>query len=386
MTERPLTNLQILCGMLGRPTAPFREEAIVEQVRQWAARWPLEFARDSVGNVLLMYRKGRGRALTKWVFAAHMDHPGFAATGQKGLMLLANFYGTVGRPYFKGARVRFFTPSGEACATIIGTADSPDSPWLACRMKLQSPADVPPCTLGMWDLPAMRIRGRTLSSRGCDDVVGSAAVVCAMRDIAESGIDADVTGLLTRAEEAGFVGALAACRARSLDGESLVVAIETSKAQPAARLGDGVVIRVGDKARIFDPCLTGHLVFVAEGLAKADKAFRYTRQLMPGGTCESTAFAMFGYTAAALCLPLGNYHNQGPRNRIAAEQINLGDFENLVKLLVGLARDKRKPADTDKALKARLDGLLDQRAKYLDNRSEMNAAIAGGAMIETTGF
>jgi endoglucanase len=165
-----------------------------------------------------------------------------------------------------------------------------------------------------------------------------------------------------------------------------VVAIETSKAQPAAKLGDGVVIRVGDKARIFDPCLTGHLVSVAGDLAKADHSFRFTRQLMPGGTCESTAFVMFGYTATGLCLPLGNYHNQGPRNRIAAEQINLGDFESLVKLLTGLARDKRKPADTDKALKARLDGLLDQRAKYLDNRSDMNAAVAGGAMIETTEF
>jgi endoglucanase len=212
----------------------------------------------------------------------------------------------------------------------------------------------------------MRIAGRILSSRACDDAVGTASVMCAMELIVRRRIDADVTALLTRAEEAGLVGALAACKARTLAADALVVAIETSKAQPGARLGDGVVIRVGDRARTFDPSLTGHLVSVAGALAKRDKQFRYVRQLMPGGTCESTAYMVYGYCTAALCIPLGNYHNMGSGNRIASEQVHTGDFENLVKLLAALAADKSRPADTDKALRQRRDSVLKQRGKYLE--------------------
>ena len=155
---------------------------------------------------------------------------------------------------------------------------------------------------------------------------------------------------------------------------------KTSKAQPKAALGDGVVVRVGDAARTFEPSLTAHLTAVAESLARQDKDFKFTRQLMPGGTCESTAYVMYGYRATGLCIPLGNYHNQGEgsrpssisgqgdlRGRIAVEQVNTADFESLVKLLVGLAADSRTPADTDAAAKQRLEGLLKQRAKYLKN-------------------
>ena len=87
---------------------------------------------------------------------------------------------------------------------------------------------------------------------------------------------------------------------------------------------------------------------------------------MPGGTCESTAFCALGHMAGALALPLGNYHNQHPRGRIAPEFIHEGDFDCLVDLLVALAGNKRTPADTDADLRRRLDGLLKSQQKTLD--------------------
>jgi len=126
-----------------------------------------------------------------------------------------------------------------------------------------------------------------------------------------------------------------------------------------------VVVRVGDKVRTYDPSLTGFVSGVAEGLARRDRRFRHVRQLMSGGVCESTAYALFGYIAAGLCLPLGNYHNQGPRGRIAPEQVDTGDFDSLVKLLVAVAADTGGPAAADRTLKRRLDGLLRTRGKYL---------------------
>ena len=44
---------------------------------------------------------------------------------------------------------------------------------------------------------------------------------------------------------------------------------------------------------------------------KDDPTFRFQRKLMPGGACEATAFATHGFESTCLCLPLGNYHNQG---------------------------------------------------------------------------
>lgn len=358
-------HLKILRSLLSQPTAPFHEEAIAAEVHRWAGRRGVAFARDPAGNVLLEYRKGRPRGGARWVFSAHMDHPGFVARRQKGKSLWADFFGRVGGEYFLGSRVRFFAPDGQVIAAVAGKRRIENTPWFSCRLKLAEPVNVPVGTVGMWDLPAMRVRGRRLASRACDDVVGSAAVVCAIDEIASRGLDASVMGLLTRAEEGAFVGALAACEDGSIPRGAMLIAIETSAAQPGAKLGDGVVVRVGDKVRTFDPSLTAHVAAVAEALAKRDRRFRWTRRLMPGGTCESTAYAAWGHTAAALCIPLANYHNQGPGGKIAAERIDLGDFASLVKLLVALAADRRSPADTDRALRKRLHAILRARRKYL---------------------
>ena len=351
--------------LLTAPTAPFHEQAVVAEVQDWARRRGVPFARDRAGNVLLRYRRGRARR--RWVFAAHMDHPGFIARKTRGRTLWADFVGSIGQDVFRGGRVRFFAPAGEATGVVQAARPLRDVAPLGygCRIRLDRAADVPADTVGMWDLPAMRIRGRRLSSRACDDLVGSAAVLCALDELRRRQVPADVTALLTRAEEAAFIGCLAACRDRSVPIDSPIVAIETSKAVPGARLGDGVVVRVGDAVRTYDPSLTACVSAVAAGLAGRSRGFRYVRQLMPGGICESTAYSMFGYTATGLCLPLRNYHNRGPRGRIAAEQIDTGDFDSLVRLLVALAADGRGPGRTDTDLTRRLQALLRARGKRL---------------------
>jgi hypothetical protein len=120
-----------------------------------------------------------------------------------------------------------------------------------------------------------------------------------------------------------------------------------------AGLGDGVVVRVGDNVRTFDPALTAHVTGVARDLARRDRRFRHVRQLMPGGTCESTIYSLWGCTAAAVCIPLANYHNMGDDARIRPEQVHLDDFENTVKLLIALAAEERTPIQTQEQEKAR---------------------------------
>ena len=361
MTDRQLQRLRTILSL---PTAPFREGAVVAFLHRWAEDCGLAFARDQAGNVLIRLRPGGGGGPT-WVFTAHMDHPGFVTTAQRGRSVWAEFRGSVSREYFAGSAVRLLAPAGKVAAVVATARRRPPVGWLHCRLDLDAPADVPPGTVGLWDVPAFRRRGRRLHALACDDLAGVAAVVCALDEIVARRVDADVIGLLTRAEEAGFVGALAACRLDTIPRGALVVGIETSKAQPAAPVGKGAVIRVGDHARTFDPSLTAHLSAVADALTRRRPALQFTRQLMPGGTCESTVYCAFGHQAAALALPLGNYHNMSPRGRIAAEQIDLGDFASLVGLLVALAGKRRTPAQTDDRLRRRLDGIFQQRGRLL---------------------
>jgi endoglucanase len=357
---------RLLQGVLSCPTSPFCERAVIEHVRNWASRCGAAFAQDAAGNVLLSAAGARAAGKATWVFTAHMDHPGFVVRRCRGRSVWAQFRGGLAKEYFPASPVRLITGNGEFVATVATVRKSADRGWLDCRLELPGAADVPPGSIGMWDVPVFRSLNGRIAARACDDLAGSAAVLAAMEEIISRGVDAKVMGLLTRAEEAGFVGALAACRLGTIPAGAMVVGIETSKAHPAARVGGGVVIRVGDKLRTFNESLTAHISAVAAGLAKKKRNFRFIRQLMPGGTCESTVFCALGHTAGALALPLGNYHNQHPRGWIAPEFIDEGDFDCLVELLVALASDSRTPADTDADLRRRLDGLMNSRQKNLD--------------------
>ena len=242
----------------------------------------------------------------------------------------------------------------------------PEGPFRRCTLELPAGAHVPPGTIGMWDFPGCLVRGDSVIARGCDDVAGVAAALCALDRIAVGGPPRHrVSLLLTRAEEAGFVGALWAAKRSRLPPDAFFLSIETSKAQPAAPLGGGAVIRVGDRVSVFDSELTTHVAAAAERLSAADSTLRYRRHLMPGGTCEATAFQAFGRRAAGVCLPLGAYHNMGARGRIAPERIRWSDFRALVALLAALPGDPGGPAETAAALRRRLDRLLRERGPYL---------------------
>jgi endoglucanase len=76
---------------------------------------------------------------------------------------------------------------------------------------------------------------------------------------------------------------------------------------------------------------------------------------MPGGTCEATAFDAWGYTSAAICVPLGNYHNMDRvRERIAAEHVHLADWKNMVRLFIDISRQFHNFDGTHRDLRERL--------------------------------
>jgi len=337
---------------LRQPTAPFREEAVAAFVRRFAEANGLKTRADAAGNLHVTVRRSRRRP--DWIFTAHMDHPGFVIVAARGRRARAEFRGNVEPPRFAGKRIVIRTQQGPVRAAIGRVRRMPSTGFLDVALALPPGAAVRPGDIGRWDVPVFRRRGDAVSALACDDLAGVAAILCAMAERARRG-GGRAAALLTRAEEAGFTGALEAARdARWARGANVVV-LETSAERPGVRLGDGAVVRVGDAASIFDPDVTADLWAVARDLARRSPGFKAVRALMSGGTCEATVFRLAGRPAGALCVPLGNYHNRAARRRVAAERIHANDFASLVRLLIALASRRRPPAGASARLRRRLD-------------------------------
>jgi len=273
--------------------------------------------------------------------------------------------GGVPKEYFVGSGVRFWV----------------DGKWIRGRIKSIKLAmklgtqrvhtadiavreNVPRGSVGMWDFPDPVIRGSRIHARGCDDLAGAAAMLAAIRELSGASISAkrpapcDAYFLFTRAEEVGFIGAIAAARANTIPRKCFVVAMETSSERPFAKIGDGLILRVGDKTTTFTHPATAYCHRVARELTARDKQFRFQRKLMDGGTCESSAYCALGYEATGMCVALGNYHNvDAKRKKLAPEFIDLRDYENVVKWFIALARSTHEYTGRDTEMDAQIKKL-----------------------------
>jgi endoglucanase len=362
--------LEELCSV---PTAPFAEQHVVRYVERFVGqRRGLRLSRDPYGNLLIELKGASGGP--RWVFTAHMDHPGFVAEGHPKTrststgLLTAHFRGWVMPEYFRGEKVRFFNGDG---SEVIGTVTSytlGTDRKVPNRVMLRVNGGVERGAPGMWDQGAGRVKGRKFYSRVCDDLAGAAAALAMLDSLAKKPPKASVAVLLTRAEEEGFIGAIAASiEPKLLRKTDRIVAIETSAEQPYAQQGNGAIVRIGDKTSIFNSALSYFITRQAEALAKKDKSFKYQRALMPGGTCEATVYDVYGFTAGSICVALGNYHNMDrARKKIGQEYIDLADWDNMVKLFVRVARNGHEFAPGHAALKARVEKRFEKLKHLLD--------------------
>jgi putative aminopeptidase FrvX len=350
--------LQEICSI---PTAPFAESRVVRYVEQFvAARKRLQLSRDSHGNLLIQL-PGKTRS-PRWVFTAHMDHPGMVAEKMlDNSTVLAAFRGYVLSELVHGTKVRFFDGDREITGVVTKTIDEQIAPPMnrgttpkQVHVRVKSP--VSPGSIGMFDVGEGRIVGRKFHSRVCDDLAGAAACLAMLDELHAKPPQSTVAVLLTRAEEEGFVGAIAAVlKPKLLKKTDRLVAIECSAMQPYAPQGNGAIIRVGDRTSVFNSDLSYFINAQAEQLAKDDKTFKHQRALMPGGTCEATVYDVYGYLAASICVPLGNYHNMDrEKKKIAAEYVDINDWTSMVKLFVQVAKNGHEWKPGHAALKGRL--------------------------------
>ena len=369
MPEQTDKDIQTLQALTALPTAAGQEDRVIHWIEQWARqRKRIRLQRDAHGNMLLR-PTGVKAARRPLVLEAHMDHPAFVVTRAHDKRVEAVFRGGVLRDYFQtGTRLNLHHGDAPAQRGTLAQRHAPrGEETLRITARFDKPVRAAPGDVLRWALPAPRVRDGKLSAPACDDLAGVAAALATLERLQRRKQPPDVRILLTRGEEFGFLGAMAACRSGTIPRTARVVVLENSKQFADAPLGAGPIVRVGDRTSTFDPDLTYRLGMVAERLAQRDASLHWQRKLMPGGTCEASVYQAMGFSAGCVCLPLANYHNMNERRgRIDSERIALGDFHALVRLLVEAARGLDGSSASDASLSARLDALFERRKSVLD--------------------
>jgi endoglucanase len=342
------------------PTASGIEDAVVSWVTRWVARRDdLRLARDSGGNVLIT-QKGR-KSHAPVLAVAHMDHPAFVITAVQDHDATYEFRGGVSAPYFEDAPVSVVSRPGGA----NGRVTSYEAQSQTGTIALVGSGTIEAGDIAMWRFRSRRAGKDRHVAPACDDLAGAAAALAAL-DRARAIPDLRHFGvLLTRAEEVGLIGAIHAAKHQTIPADARVFSIETSRELPYAPIGAGPIIRTGDRQTVFDRDLTNRISRAAEV-----SGIKHQRKLMDGGGCEATAFGAYGYQAAGLCVPLGNWHNRGNLDDVEAghgeavpmlEEISLEDFHGLVDLLLISAR----AVDVEDPLRGALDRLYHSRRGLL---------------------
>lgn len=290
------TLTSILNKLLNQPTAPFHEYHVREAIEQLLLDVPhVELSHDAFGNLLVTYRKGKRRSTPTWVLGAHMDHPAFVKLPNKDEW------------EFLGGMPLNFVEQEDV---------------IAQRKEFGNFTN--------WDFDAVVANGR-VQAPACDDLVGCSVIVAVLRELARLGLDATVHAVFTRAEEVGFLGAWHLGKNWPFGKDAVYLSVETSRPVNGAELGEGPMIRVGDRLSVFDNELTQILVSTAMG-----QGIRVQRCLLDAGACEASALQACGIRSAGVSVPLGNYHNQDDEKMLAPEWVYYSDVQAMVNLLVAL--------------------------------------------------
>lgn len=373
MRERELS---LLLELLHQPTAPFRERRVVEFVIAALRDHDVPFFLDPIGNVIVgcdsreaYVRLVRARTADPLrLFVAHMDHPGFHGMRWLGRdRLRVQWHGGAPVRFLNRARVWVADHDGRLHDGFLQSVHLTRSGRTieTADVRIVKPGSIarhsPAALYGgfRFRAPAWR-SGQRLYARVADDLVGVFAVLITAINAFRGGRKkrAPFLGLLTRAEEVGFIGAIGHFALGWLEHarRSVVgISLETSRTLPNAVIGKGPVVRLGDRRTVFDPGALNVLTQLAHRLLPQ----RHQRRVMDGGTCEATAATAYGLTAVGISVPLGNYHNQGfeggpdchRKNGPAPEFVHLDDVDGLVTLCRGLLRTNlpwNKPWEAEK--------------------------------------
>jgi len=345
-------HLRWLLELTDLPTAAGKEDRVIAWVRQWVSeRKDLAIKEDRAGNLFITQRRGKStsRRSPKPLFiTAHMDHPAFVVRGiASDSTIELEFRGGVHDPYFELATIEVSDDCDRRHLARIVALDAVAKPFKRVIAELDQPTeDISVGDIARWHFGKEfkpHVAEGLLHTHACDDLAALAAALAAL-DVLRGRKGMEHVGvLLTRAEEIGFIGAIASCKLKSVPKSARLLCLENSRSFAESPVGGGPILRVGDKMSVFHPDLTNQIGMILTEHEKSEPAFTWQRKLMPGGTCEATTFSTYGYLSTCICLPLGNYHNMqdidgvlaGKRPaKVGPEFIAVEDYLGMIRLLV----------------------------------------------------
>lgn len=357
--------LNILSRLGVQPAVAYREAGVASAVELTLKELGVAWEVDEYGNIIARV-PGLDADAEPLALVAHMDHPGFEAVSYQGDYLVCDVLGGVPAASFEaGVPLHIILADGKRLpATTAGRHG--DDAQRQVLIELGEPAQLELPAAVVFDLPDFQVDGEMIRMRAADDLAGCASILASLAELSAQTPPGDVYGVFTRAEEVGLMGARLLAESGLLSKETLVVSLESSRTLPGAEQGSGPVIRVGDAGMTFNADAESVLVKARETLQLQEGGFRVQRQLMSGGVCEASAFALFGYRTTGIAFPLGNYHNGAPDGTIQAEYIHVEDFLGGVRLIVEAAR--QMPEKNNIAFKQRLSHVPDDVRERLGRK------------------
>lgn len=349
--------LNILSRLEVQPAVAYWETGVASAVGLTLEELGVAYQVDAYGNIVARVA-GKDPASEPLALVAHMDHPGFEAVSYQDDYLVAEALGGVPASSFEaGVPLQIILADGKRLPAKTAGRHGDENQRqilidLAEPTRLELPAPV------VFDLSDFQVDGDLIRMRAADDLAGCASILAALAQLSAQPPPGDVYGIFTRAEEVGLIGARLLAESGRLPKETLVVSLESSRTLPGAEQGSGPVIRVGDAGMTFSADAESVLLRARETLQLQEGGFRVQRQLMSGGVCEASAFALYGYSTTGIAFPLGNYHNGTPDGSIQAEYIHVEDFLGRVQLIVEAAR--QMPEKQNIAFKQRLRQVPDE--------------------------
>jgi len=343
-------HLRWLLELTGLPTAAGKEDRVIAWMRGWVAeRRNLVIKEDRAGNLFITQRQLKSsRAAKPLLITAHLDHPAFVVCGVgSDSTIELEFRGGVHDPYFEHAAIEVFDGNDRPHQARIVALDGAAKPFKRVIAALHRPTDeIVVGDIGRWHFGKdfkPHVADGLLHTHACDDLAALAAALATL-DVLRAYEGMEHVGLvLTRAEEIGFIGAIASCKLKSVPKAARLLCLENSRSFAESPIGGGPILRVGDKMSVFHPALTNQIGMILTEHQKSDPTFKWQRKLMPGGTCEATTFSTYGYESTCICLPLGNYHNMhdidgalaGRRPaKVGPEYISVDDYHGMIRMLV----------------------------------------------------
>lgn len=347
---------KLIQEIFSQPTAPFREGWVLQKIKLILVEHKIPYFEDDFGNIVCGAKNKEQAKKAKIAFLAHTDHPGFHVTKQNGLNVEALWLGGAPFKTMKGSKVKIYDPtrpefSTSAKITWISKTLSHHE-GIPMKLRLTKPASLNTLCFGAFDFPGVRFNGDRIITRAADDLAGVVIGISAIMDLKKKG---RAIAVFTRAEEVGFIGCLALLKQNILSQNMAMISLEASRTLDGALIGHGPVLRLGDRTTLFHTDLSNQMWQVALSLkAKMKNKFHFQRRIMDGGSCEATALGVYGFVTSGLSVPLGNYHNQGPKGP-GPEMVSLRDIENARVFCTTLANDYSGSTLWTKKFKIRLE-------------------------------